>query len=502
MGLFVTSKAAATRHDVYAIEKTPPAVIKATGTNVAVLVEQQSWGPSQSLVAPTRMGAMLNMIAPPGMNRTNSGYLAAIRKGFPFLRFVRVLGSTAAAASATINKTGPTALIVVTLKYPGTEGNSVICTTSAASDGDSNHFNLTVSVTGPSGTTTDLIANINVSGVGTDSLPTQAQLDQLLLVGSVTKSSSGVPIIGSTTCTGGTNGTIDATSYVGTAGSNNQGLAKLESARDIDHFFCGDPGNSLRAAVNAGVVAHAALMSDRVGYINGNSGQTASAAQTDVASYRSQRVVYCDPWVYIYDDTDGTKRLVPSASFAGAVAAQTSPSTPIAWKDPEIGDMLAGIVDLEAERGEAAATNTAAGIATFIREEEGGFRIEADVVTIAPSQPSKALLTRTRMGHYIARSIKRSIRSSVDAPNTPENQQDILDAVVAFMEVLKANKGRDANHTPHVLDYSLDDPFAANPQNEVDAGDYQIPLNAKTSRGMARIFLNLNYGETVNIVAS
>lgn len=502
MGLFVSSKAAATRHDVYALESTPNTVIKATGTGTAVLVEQQSWGPAQSMVAPSKMGAMLNQIAPPGMNRTNSGFLAAIRKGFPFLRYVRVIGPTAAIATATINKTGPAPLIVVTLKSPGPEGNSVVCTTSAASDGDANHFNLTVSVTGPSGTTTDLIGNINVSGVGADALPNQAFLDQLLLVGSITKSSAGVPIIGSTSCSGGTNGTIDATSYVGTAGTNDKGLAKLEGARDIDHFFYGDPSNSLRAAANAGAVAHAALMSDRVGYINGNSGQTASAAQADVASYRSQRIVYCDPWVYIYDSVDSTKRLVPSASFAGSVASQLSPSTPIAWKDQEVGDMLTGIIDLEADRGEAAATNTAAGIATFIREEDGGFRIEADVLTIAPTTPAKANLTRTRMGHYIARSIKRSIRSSVDASNTPDNQQDIVDAIVAFMETLVSNKGRDANHTPHVLAYSIDDLAGANPQNELDAGDFQVPLNVKTSRGMSRIFLNLNYGESVQVTSS
>ena len=68
----------------------------------------------------------------------------------------------------------------------------------AASDGDANHFNLEATVTGASGTTTDLIENVNVSGVGADALPTQTQLDQLLLIGSVTKSSAGVPILAGT----------------------------------------------------------------------------------------------------------------------------------------------------------------------------------------------------------------------------------------------------------------------------------------------------------------
>jgi len=502
MGLFVTSKAAALRHDVFAIEKTPPAVIKPTGFGKACLVEQFPWGPAQTLTTPTSRGALLNMIAPPGMARTGSGYLSAIRKGFPTLAFVRVIDPTAVAASAVINKTGPTALVTVTLKYKGTAGNSVVVTSGAASDGDANHFNITVSVTGASGTTTDIIHNVNVSGTGADALPTQADIDRTILIGSVVKNSAGVPILASTTCTSGTDGTIDGTTYVGTQGANDKGVAKLEGARDIDHFFCGDPGNSFRATVNAGFKAHADYMTDRVAYLNGNSGNTAAQAVTDVANYRSQRVVYCDPWVYLYDDVDGTKRLVASASFAGSVASQLSPSTSIAWKSGEVIAMLGGIVDLEADRGEAAASNTTAGIATFIREDDGGFTIEAGVVSIAPTTPAKALHTRTRMGHYIARSIKQSLRSSVDAPNVPLNQQDCVDAVTAFMETLKGNASRDPNNTPHIIDYAIGDLDANNPQAEIDAGDFQLPLDVKTSSGMSRIFLNFNYGETVQITAT
>lgn len=492
MPLFVSSKAAATRRAVYAQEQQPPAVIKPTGFGTAALVEQQSWGPSQALTTPGRFAELLNMIAPPGMNRTNSGYLAVIRKGFPTLKFVRVLGSAAVIASGVINKTGPTALITVPLKYPGTEGNAVVLTTSAASDGDTNHFNLTATVTGASGTTVDLIENINVSGVGADVLPTQAQLDQLRLIGSITKNSAGLPIIGSVTCSGGTNGSITSAEYIGTQGANDKGAAKLEGDKKIDHFFAGDPGNSLRAAVNAGLKSHADYMTDRVAYINGNSGQTAAAAQSDVTSYRSMRVVYGDPWVYIYDDVDGTKRLVPGSSFIGSLASQTSPTTPISWKSDEQITKLGGIVDLEFDRGEAAGSNSDAGIATFIKEDDGGYTIEADVTTIAPVTPSKQDLTRTRFLHYAGRSIQKGLRPFVDAPNVQVNQQDALDAVTVFMERMKRNAKSDPNHTPHVINYDLADPGAANAQADLDAGDYSIPIDAKLSTGMKRIFLLFN----------
>lgn len=502
MALFITTKTEAIRHDVYALEKLTPAVITPTGFGVAVLVEQFSWGPSQTLTTPDTRAQLLNMIAPPGMTRTNPGYLAIIRKAFSRLKFLRVLGSAAVTASAAINKTGPVLLITVALKYPGTEGNSVVITTSAATDGDANHFNITASVTGVSGTTSETIHNWNTSGVGTASSLTAAQLVSLKLIGGITNNSTGVAILGSTTCSGGTNGTVDATTYVGTAGTGDKGLSKLEGDRTIDHVFTADPGNSIRAAVNAGLKAHADLTTDRCVYLNGNSALTSAQARTDAALYQSQRVVYCDPWVYITDDVTLASQLVPSAPFAASVACQLPPSTSIAWKSDIVGTMLGGIVDLESDRGEGAASNTTAGVLTFIREETGGFRIEAAVTTIAPVTPAKKNLSRTRTGIYIARSVKQSLRPMTDMPNLPIYQQNIVDAITGFMEGMKKNATKeDAVFLPHVLDYAIGDLDAENDQADLDAGEFSVPLDAKTSSAMEKIFLNINYGETVSITA-
>ena len=421
MTLFITTKAEANRHDVYALEKLLPAVITPTGTGVAAIVEQFPWGPSQTLTTPDSRAALLNTLAPPGMSRAGAGYLAIIRKAFPTLKYLRVLGSAAVKASAVINEAGATPLFTVELKYAGTAGNSVVVTTSAATDGDANHFNITASVTGPSGLTTETVHNWNYSGVGADTELTAAHLQQLRLIGAITKAGGavGVPILGSTTCSGGADGTIAAAQYVGTAGTGDEGLSKLEGDRTIRHVFTGDPGNSIRAAVNAGLRAHADLVTDRAVYINGNSAQTSAGARTDAALYQSQRVVYCDPWVYIQDDVANATHLVPSAAFAASVASQLPPSTSIAWKGDVVGRMLQGILDLEADRGQGAGLNTAAGVATFIREETGGFRIEAGVTTIAPANPAKKNLTRTLTGIYIASSIKQSLRPMTDMPNLP-----------------------------------------------------------------------------------
>ncbi len=483
---------------MYAIERNPPASIRATSTGVAAIVEVFPWGPPQTLVTPSDFRALLDMYAPFGMSHLGSGYLALIKKGFSTLKVVRVLGEDAVKASAVVLTAGSAEVVTVTLKYAGVAGNDVTVDITAASDGDANHFNMTVSVTGASGTTSDVFKNLNYSGTGDDSVP---NVSKCLLVGSIAKEAGGVPAIDSYTCENGDDGTIDATTYVGTAGTADVGIAKLEGDRAVDAVFTGDPGTSLRAGVNAGLVAHADMMTDRVAYINGDSGLNQADTITDVASYRSERVVYCDPWVFITDDETGATQLVPPAPFAASVACQLSPSTDIGWKDGKVISMLGGIVDLESDRGEGAANSTDAGITTIGREVNGGFSFELGVLTINPTEPSKGLLTRTRMGHFMARSIVSSLRSSVNSPNVPLNQQDEVNAVEDFLSGLKANLSRDPNNNPFLVDYVIEDLGSANSKADVAAGIFTIPVSAQTGATQSRIFLSLAYGPTVTVKA-
>lgn len=496
MPVFVSSTSVATRPGVYAIEESPPALIQATGTAIAAIVEQFPWGPAQKLTSPGSFREFLDTFAPAGFVRTGSGYLAVIKKAFPQLKVVRVIDPAAVQAFATVTKAGPTNMLTLTAKYPGTAGNSLSATVSAASDGDANHFNLTVSISSATGVTTDLIQNLNYSGTGADSVP---DLTSALLLGSITKLASGVPTPGTYTFASGTDGTIDATTYVGTAGAPDKGISLLENDKTIDAFFVGDPGNSIRATVNAGGKAHADLMTDRVFYMNGNSGQSASAAVTDVASYRSLRVVYVDPWVKITDDTTGAIQLVPSAPFAASVACQLSPSTDIGWRDDKVIAMLDGIVDVEADRGSNAAANTAAGITTVIKAVGGGFAFELGVVTIAPTNPAKMLLTRTRMGHYIARSEVNSLQSKVNSPNVAFNWNDEILAIQTFLNTLIKNGVSDPNNSPFIVAGAIVNLKTANSSGSIAAGEFHIPQSIQTAATQEKIFLELNYGPNVTV---
>lgn len=497
MGLIISSKSQALRHGAYIIEKVPPAVIQAAGTNVACIVAQLPWGPEQEIVTPSSVGERLITFCPPGMDRTVSGYLAMTQKAFPILKVVRVTDTaTSAKATATVTKSGPTNMLTLTAKYVGDAGNDLTWEVYAATDGDSNHFNLKVSVVGASGTTEDILQNLNYSGTGADSTPS---FTNLRLLGGITKLAAGVPLTGTGTFSGGDDGTITSAEYVGTEGTGNKGLALLEGDPSIRHVFFDDPGDSIRPACNAGMKAHVDYMGDRLGYINGDSGQTVTEAQTDVDNYRSINLVYCDPWCYMFDDVDGTERLTVTAPFAASLGAVLSPSTSIAWKSPEATKFLNAITKLEADRGEAAALNTEDGISTFVKEPNGGFSIEAGVVTIAPIEPSKKYDTRTRMLHFIGKSLVSSVRPFTDGPNTTDNQQNIIEACERFLDTLKRNKDRDSNHLAHVLDFLIEDIESANDDVSLAAGEFSLPISIRLSAPMAKIFFLLNIGATVEI---
>jgi hypothetical protein len=495
MPLFVTSSSQAKTHGVYAIERTPPSVIRAQGLGVVGIAEQFPWGPEELTEVPD-FKTFVDTYAPYGSSHTGAGYLAVAGKSWPVLRVVRVLGPTAAAATATINKTGPTAMLTLTLKYKGVLGNSVTATISAASDGDANHFNLTVSLTGASGTTTDRFENLNYSGVGADSVP---DFSRTLLIASITEVSSGVPLTGTTSFTGGTDGTVTSADYVGTQGAADKGISLFEGDKTIDFVITGDPGNSLRAAVNAGLVAHADYTTDRMAFINGNSALTIAAVRTDVASYRSIRCCYIDNWAYMRDDVDGTERITAPAPWAASVAASLSPSTSFAWKASSVRALLRNVTKLETQRGDAAGVNTDHGICTFIKEAAGGFTFESAVNTYAPVNPAKRTYKRTRMGHYLGKAVIGSLRESVDSPNVPLNQQDEVNAVADFGNGLVENSKTDPNNLPHLLAFSIDNLAAFNTTVSLAAGEFTIPASAQISPDQEKIFLSLNYGESVKV---
>jgi hypothetical protein len=490
---FVQSRAANNRHGIFAEERKSNPVVQAIGTGVVCLICQLPWGPDSVVQTFPDTATRNQTIAPYGMNRLGQGYLATIRKAWPDLRIVRVVGAGAAPATASLLATA-TAIVGVTLKYKGTAGNSVTVTTQTATDGVSTHFDLVISVSNGYGSTTETYPNNNLSGTGADVLPV---LTNSVLIAAITKTAAGRPDNGTVTCSGGSDGTLSAASYIGTAQTGDTGIAACETDNGIRFVVTDDATTAFRPAVNAALVAHAVYMGDRFAILTGDSGLSPAGVATTVALNRSNRAIFVDGWYWMTDDTTGALQLVPPGPLAASVCANTSPSTSPSWKDPEIQALMASIVKLEKPRGAIAGVQTQNGIMTIIQETGGGYTFEAGVLTITPVSPAIERITRGRMGDYIAISATNSLRSYNDAPSVPVIRQRMIQAVTGFMDALKKAQNSDPEHQPHVLDWWWGDFSAANPSSDVQNGIYILPLNAQTSAGLEQVYLSMQFGENV-----
>jgi len=498
MPLFITTRTNVDRHGVFAQEVPLAPVIQPDGTGVVGLVGRFPWGPDDQVILPTDQVDREMILAPPGMDRTGTGFMAVFGKAWPDLRLVRALGSAAAKASKVLNDTTPstTAICTVTAKYKGAAGNSINVAVEAATDADTNHWNLRVSVTGASGSTEELHENIDTSVSGAPVFP--ETIAQSRLIGPITVTNAGRPdTAAAAAMAGGSDGTIDAARYVGTPGNADRGIALFEGDDDIRLVCSDDPGSTDRVAVNAGLLAHAVLLGDRMAILNGNSGMDVAAAKTAMSSNRSHLAAWADGWYYQYDPLT-VERLVPPAPLFASILANLPPSTSGAYKGDLVQNLTLGVRRLETPRGNAAGQLTKAGACVLIRESNGGHTFEAAVTTIFPTTPAKKNITRTRMGIYIAKAITESLRIMVDAPNLEVIRDEIIQAAETFLHGLKTAKDNDPINNVHIVDYWWDDFAAWNSQASIDAGDYVLPLNVKTSSGLERIFLAFRYGETVN----
>lgn len=491
-------------HGVFGVQQPPPQQIIAQGTGVCALVGQTSWGPSagdpDALYHTSGKQNFFNTFQPLGMNRLNSAYLMALSASYPDLFVVRVTGATGTARStSTVNKAGSIALVTLTLKWVGGEGDKVVATTNLASDGNVNHFNLTLSVSSAAGTTSETFENFNVSTFGTVFIP---DLTNSILLGSVTILSNGVPTMGSWLFSGGSTGAaVTSPDYVGTqgAGTPNKGFGLLEGNDTLRHVFSDDPGPALRPAVNTGLLNHVNFLLDRTGYMCGPSGQSTAAVQLDVLSFVSTNVVYTDPWVYVYDDTTGAKQLIPSNFIAASLGANSSPSTSFAWRNLQLRSLMSAIVGIEFNRGTTKASNTALGISTIIPFKGGGFCFEAAKVTAQAASASTGNWTRTQMGIFIASSVEDALQSDVDQPNVLINQQEIMGAIDSFLGDLVKNQNINPNTSPYIKAYTLQTIDAANTQASEDGGNFVVAASIKIGSSMERIIFSITYGETVVI---
>ncbi len=474
-------------------------LVTAIGAGAVGLVGQFPWGPDAELTEVASIGEFYDIFAPQGSDRTATGVLAVIAAAWPRLFLVRALGSSAAKATATLESSAPADLLTVEALCKGTTGNSLSAVVSDATNGDATNFKLTVSLTGASGTTTDVFDNVliaagvvSVNGVAVSS----DTFEDKLLIGALTWIANGRPVNATYTFSSGANGSVASTDYVGTAGAPDQGVSLFEAEPAIRAVVADDCGDSLRAAVNAGLLAHAILMGNRIACVNGNSGLTVANTRTAKAALTTTKNGhFAAPWAYVRDTVTQAERLVPPGVFAASLIAQWPASTAISNRSAEAATMLSKITRLESDMSSARAVNTSLGIATLIKRANGSFTFESDPTMYYSTDANAGDLKVVRVSIEMIVTFLAKFESFTDQPNTALNRAAIFGAWKAQLEAWKrASQQNGALFAFYIDDYVVENPETATTPSEIAAGLVKIPTTVRVGSASSHIVLQLQAG--------
>ena len=196
------------------------------------------------------------------------------------------------------------------------------------------------------------------------------------------------------------------------------------------------------AAPGATALISVATRMKAVAIIDGPNTNEANAL-TDVANYGSDRVLYVDPAVRVWNEAAEAIVTRPaSASFAGALSAvDADPSKGFWWSPSNM--VLKGIVGtarpigfaIGAEDTESNRLNEA-GIATIVNRN--GFRSWGN--RTLGIDPNWAFLSVRRTADMVYRSIEEALLWAMDRPFSEQLLRDFRDSVKFFLETLE-NRG-------------------------------------------------------------
>ncbi len=196
------------------------------------------------------------------------------------------------------------------------------------------------------------------------------------------------------------------------------------------------------AAPGATALISVATRMKAVAIIDGPNTNEANAL-TDVANYGSDRVLYVDPAVRVWNEAAEAIVTRPaSASFAGALSAvDADPSKGFWWSPSNM--VLKGIVGtarpigfaIGAEDTESNRLNEA-GIATIVNRN--GFRSWGN--RTLGIDPNWAFLSVRRTADMVYRSIEEALLWAMDRPFSEQLLRDIRDSVKSYLETLE-NRG-------------------------------------------------------------
>lgn len=490
---------------VYIKETNPPASVVEQSLNTVGVFGATLKGPTGKAVQITSEARFIEVYGGGYLNgvQINKVWTSILNKGFSSLYVARVFAAAAVKSSFTLESAAGgagTAVLRIDASSVGTWGNSLKWRVRAATDAVANHFDLDIkdTITGKVWTyqNVDIVGGDNTATlVGTDD-GRPVDLTKLAATRPNNSSASvdgadvdGYTSLGQTVAAyasvAGTDGSIADSDYFGTS----KGLDLLSSLKGVAIVYTAEYTS---ANLKAAVKVKAAASSDRIFLIGATDQTTAvSAAVTDVATYRSDRIVYCYDHVYTIDPVTGTEVLVRPESWMAAVLANTDVDIHPGEEDTK--RFLAGITRLYNEALERAdyVSLRAAGISA-LETDLGSPVFVSGVVT--DLTPGKTEIARRRMADFLQLSAAYTLRFHVKKKNTEARRTAIAATLKGWLSGLK-QQGR------VVEDFNIDMDILNTPTDR-NNGIQRILMQVDLVPHMLAIVLTTQIGTSVSITTN
>ncbi len=338
-----------------------------------------------------------------------------------------VIVRAAAAAAAIAEKdfvATATPIINIAASSAGAWGADLTAAISAATDADANHFNLTIAYRGKS----ILYPNLDTT-TGNNNLLATIGNDNSVLV-TVTKLADGRPdnvAATALTDTAGSDGTIADSDYTASG-----------RALDVGAIY---PGVSVlataercTAAVKAAIKVLADAAVDRMFMMwSGTHGDSVATVVADVASYRSDRIVYTYNSPYIIDPEFGTEVRVPPHSFMASIFSQTDVNWSVASR--RTTKSTGGISRLTVALTRANLISLKAAGICALEQLKDGFRFRSPVTTSLTSGLTE--IARRRCADFLQLSVAERLQDYVEEEDTETVNAAILGEIDAFCADLR-----------------------------------------------------------------
>jgi len=420
---------------VFIDERRPPGRIQALANDIVCVVGEFERGPVDEITAvgsSSEFARIFGSFGPDSSGAPYKGWLAVASKrfgsGFGRLRVIRVSNVTQVTATANLEDAAGTPVDVIRIdaQNPGKWGNRLSASIEAATDDVAGHFNLRVLFEGRQ---VEIHRNLDLASVAdNEAFPLQSDW----IVATRLAIGDGRPVnVSATALATGADGSFVDADVIGSS-SDVRGLELLRAvdATNIRYVVVAENES---ANVNAALVTLAEDTKTKISCIAGPPSQTKAQAKTDVASYRSDRVVYAYPWVRIFVPGVNGLVTVSPASFAAAAIATLPPGTDPAGVNSE--SLLTGIRELAdkslnvndyidfAERG-------IMGLA-FAAERER-WKFWSGVTTSL--DPSLQMILRRTMTDFLQESMGRFLTAFQNLPLRAETKESIKAAIEDFLE--------------------------------------------------------------------